>query len=983
MLFMFCSQENTSRRKLISSVGSTAIPNCLANDAGIISGTSSNKKEPTLKCLASKKKRKALKTSKVTGKNKKLVFPVHGILKNRTDVFQVKKSGSSVSQDAGKISMCKTQCVNKRVTFSVHDDVLVARRNTNSSVQLGLDKFCSTSSDVAGASKVNDHTAESGGAQTIHQLVEVEEENDNCQENETDVQLDSGIQFAIKCHDTVGPIFLTHHVSGQENLCNKSVALSPVPLHDENLKSLEGYSGGKSQDALYSGSTLPVIPDDRIHKLTNPMFGQSTDASSSSGSFSGYFTDFRNAYPQPSTSCKSILNEKNEHYRLQFPSQVTQQYYYDHSLQCPWFPHLSPKELMRTICPLQDWKSRAGISGETDINEDLVGLPLNSQGELIRMNSNVSGRFDHLRDTSTIMGSSICSSMHNDVPTNFMLDQAYFRSWNGVTSQADHFRMCRREMESLSMSSRFNPMEQSYGVRRTNVSGTGLDPSFCALESEMDLAKMLSNSSRQDQLVKNNSGNPNHISLQFSQSTMRLMGKEFKIGGSELQELEDREIWRDKEAIKLQHASTATECPCIRCHDLPEFSAHPMSTKLKNTVIHLSEAEVNPASESRIFSQFMQGQDNMTHQDGYGIGKGNMMPEICSQFSLAASPLTGSGRTVFQDPFVCGYRSPTASQTLVPASLFHDNNQHLNRSCIELTNIQNPPNPSNLAFNLPFLDKEFGGHVQQPWSQNSFKITTPRQLDSRKKGTLSDYNQAYSFPVSSCHDWSISDIDHQIEPSVYPTSEPFYVLPDAVLQNSLASPSLLPSPLLQVHSGISPDSVSQNGYREKMIENCVNSRVGIRIPNPVRRSKKRMASPSDEAVKLSKMPKLRIQENSMNTLTALKTIPVFEPNVRCIREVPESDSGKHKANTVECRNNAAHKAENIFDFGMAFNKLQGAPRSGPVRLTPGAKYVLKSSQNKEQTNSKASHSGNPFAEMATEDGDRVSASGKSAKIHRF
>lgn len=981
MLFMFWSQENISQHKLISSVGSAAISNCMENDTAIISGISSDKKEPTLKCLASKKKKKALKASKVSGKNKKLVFPLHGILKNRTKVFQVKKPGSSISQDAGKISTCKTQRANKHVTFSVHDDVLVARRNANSTVELGLGKFCSLSSDVTGASMVNNHTAETGGGQTIHQLVEVEEENDNCQENETNVQLDSGMQFSISCHDTDAPNFLTYHVSGQGNLCNKSVALSPFSLRDENLKSLEGYSRGKSHDALYRGSTLPVIPDDRIAKLTNPVIGQSTGASSSSGSFSGYFTDFRNAYPQPSTSCKSIVNEnENEPYRLHFPSQVTRQYYYDHSLQCPWFPHLSPKELMRTICPFQDWKSRVGISGETGINEDLVGLPLNSQGELIRMNSNVTGRFDHLRDTTTIMGPSICSPMPNDVQTNFMFDQAYFRSWNGVTSQADHFRMCRREdfgreMENLSMSSRFNPMEQSYGVRRTNVTGMGLDPSFCALESEV-----LSNSSRQDQLVKNHSGNPSHISLQFSQSTMRLMGKEFKIGGNELQELEEREIWRDKEALKVQHASATTECPCIRCHDLPEFSVHPMSTKLKNAAIHLSEAEVNPASESRIFSQIMQSQDNMAHQDGYGIGKGSTIPEICSQFSLAPSPLTGSGRTVFQDPFVCGYRSPTASQTLVPASLFHDSNQYLNRSCIELTNIENPPNLSNLAFNLPSLDKECGGHVQQPWSQNSFKVTTPRWLDSRKKGTLSDYNQAYPFPVSSCHDWSISGIDQQIEPSVYPTSEPFCMFPDAVLQNSLVSSSLLPRQLLQVHSGISPDSVSQNGYREKMkFENCVNSRLGIRIPNPVRRSKKRMASPSDEAVKLSKMAKLRIQENSMNTITAVQTIPVFEPNVRYIREVPESASGKHEANAVECSKNAAHKAENIVGFGMPFNnKLQGVPRSGPVRLTPGAKYVLKSSQNKEQTNFKASHSGNPSAEMATEDRDNV-----SAKIHRF
>lgn len=984
-------KENASRLKSISSVGSVAIPNCLANDAGIMSGSSSHKKEPTLKCLASKKKRKALKTSKVTGKNKKLMFPMHGILKNRTEVFQVKKCGSSISQDASKISTCKTQCINKHVTFSVPDDGLVAKRSTNSTVELELEQFCSLSSDCTGASKVNEHTAECRGGQTIHQMVEVELENDNCPENETNVQLDSGMQFSNRCHDTDAPNFLTHHASGQEDLCNKSVDLSPVALHDENLKSLEEYSRGKSQDALYSGSTLPVTHDDRIPKLTNPVFGESTDASSSNGSFSGCFTDFLSAYPQPSTSCKSI----NENCTLHFPSQVTQQYYYDHAFQYPRFPHLSPKELMRTICPLQDWKSRVAISGETGTNGDLVGLPLNSQGELIRMNSNVSGRLDHLRDTSTILDPSICSAMHNDVPTNFMFDQAYFRSWNGVTSQADHFRMCRREdfgseMENLSMSSRFNPLEQRYGVRRTNVTGKGLDHSFHALESEMDLAKMLSNSSRQDQLVKKHPGNPNHISLQFSQSTMRLMGKEFKIGGNELQKLEDREIWRDREAIKAQHANTATGGPCISCHDLPEFSVHPISTKLKNAVIHLSEAEINPASasvphtivpESRISCQFLQSQDNMTYHDGYGIGKGNMMPETCSQFSLAASPLTGSGRTVCQDPFVCGYRSPAASQTLVPASLFHESNQYLSRSRIELTNIQNPPNPSNLAFNLPFLDKECCGHVQQPWSQNSFKVTNPWHLDSRRKGTLNDYNQTYPFPVGSCHDWSISGIDHQIEPSTYPTSEPFYKFPDATFQNSLASSSLLPRPLLQVHSGISPDYVSQNGYREKMkIENCVKSMVGIRIPNPVR-SMKRMASPVDDAVKPSKVPKLRMQENSMNTLAALKASPVFEPNVRCIREVPESALGKHKANTVECGKNAAHKLENKVGCVMAFNKLQGAPRSGPIRLTPGAKYILKSSQNKEQTNSKPSPSGNPFAEMATE--DRVSACGKSAKIHRF
>lgn len=982
---MLLFQEKSSRLKLISSVSLAASPKCSAHDTRTVIESSSHKKDPRPKCLASIKKSKTRRASKLVGKNKKTVLPVRGILKSQTKVLPSEKSTSCISQDVGKVNQCNRQHGNKHVTFSVNNHVLGSKRNTNSTLDSEFQSFYNLISDVPGAPEGNIHTIEKGESLTIHQMEEAEEEN------EINVQPVTGMLSSTRCNADDGPNIVMHHVSGEENLFSKSPALRPVTMHRENLQSFEGCNRGKRHDSLYTCSVAPVTLEDGMPKLTSPLFGHSSDASSSYGPFlaSGYFTDFLKSYPQSPNSSASIFNS-SANCRRQFPSQISRENNNDRPLQYQWFPHLSPKELMRTICSLPDWNSKMAISGETSTSDDPIGLPLNSQGELIRLSSSVNGGFEQLRDTSTFLSPSISSAMHNNV--NMMVDQAYSRTWNGVP--ADQLRMCSigdlgRKMENLPLPSRLDTMEQYYGTRRTNILKTGFDPSPRALGSDMDLREMLYNRSRQDQLVQKHPGHPNHISLRFSQSTMRLMGQEFKIGGNELQELESREVWMDKQTTKEQHANTAGMASCYRSLDhLPDFTVHPISTKLSDTVFHLSEPEVNPAAgrvsqmivpESRMFPQFLQSQDNIVCHDGYGIGKSNMMPVSYPHFSLAGTPLSGSGKTICREPFLCGYKSPSAFQTRVPASLFQDTTQKMKRSYIELEN--KPPHHSNLAFKYPFLHKEYGRHIQQPWTQNSYQVMRPWLLDSREKGAVIDYSQTYSSRASSYDEWCISGVDQQIKHSVYPNCEPFYTFPRATLQNSLASPSSVHFPPLPVPPSILLNSGSENRYEGKF-ENCIKSRIAVGIPNHGRTSEKRLASASDDAVRLTKIPKLGNHEDLRFVVPALKTCTNFEKDSQCSREILDSASAQDKAKTMECGENAAQKNDSKVWCGMALDKTPGAPRSGPVKLTPGARYVLKPYQKKEKINSKPSHSSIPFAETTTQ-ADGVLASEESAKVYRF
>ncbi|KAL3508990.1 hypothetical protein ACH5RR_028391 [Cinchona calisaya] len=1009
-------KEKTSKLKLQTSVGLIENSNGSTYSKDLFDAISSHLKKPRLKRLnAEKTKCKTPSASKLLPNDQQAAFPVRGILKNHVKAFQAENSTDSILDVISKLSNCKIQHVDKHVTFSSNDDVLEPRSKICPAVDLELQSFSNSSSDVSGASLVKAHRTGRGKNLCIQELKETEEEISNYTADEVEVQHITQNQLSSRCCVADAPnFFLRQHAFNRTNLFNKSVSFGQGPLHSESPQCSEGRNNGISRGALYACSSVsPSMSQERnIPKLTIPTFCYSSDASSSSRTFldlsgdvghvldSGCSLDYLKAYPQPPASYLPILHE-NVNSRPFFPSQTITENHSEHALLYQWFPHLSPKELMRTICSLPDQNSKVAICGETSMNEDFIGLPLNSQGEFISLSSSGKEGFNHLRSMNTIRGPSLSSPMHNNVLSNSIVNQIGIRSWNGIPPYLNQLKPCRikesgKEIENFALPSRLDMIEP-YGSGRRNTAMKGSDPYFYTLESDMDQIRVpLMGSGHDDQVQKHpgdetilQPGNPDNISLRVTQSTMRLMGQEFTIGGRDFQGLENREVWTNKQIITDGCGNSATEASSIKCQYSPEFVVHPILGKLEENVTYLSKAKVKQTSgvqevmvpESKISSHFFDSHNNVMQQHGEGVSKGTL-PEKYPHFSLVSSALLDSHKSRLQEPVSWAYRSPIeSSQISLPASSLLDYSQHPNRSGTQLENKQTPVHAAHLSFKYPFLHSECERYMHPSWSENSLKFMPPWLSETRQKGTLTDHYQSYSGPGGAYHSCFMSGNNYQTDSSVFPRSEPFCSFPHFGPEDSFASPSLAFRPSVPGHHGFSPNSSMQNRHGEIKFDNQIKTGLSVRIPTHGKRSKKRLLSASDDSMKSPKLPKIRMAENSSRAVTEVETVNNSEGDVQCSRQVFEPASVEVNADTVEYGQGGVTKDEPGYSSSMDSFKHEGAARSGPVKLTAGAKYILKPCQKSDHINPRPT---NPTIPLAASTADRrVLGSKKPSKIYRF
>ncbi|KAG8386749.1 hypothetical protein BUALT_Bualt03G0181400 [Buddleja alternifolia] len=291
-----------------------------------------------------------------------------------------------------------------------------------------------------------------------------------------------------------------------------------------------------------------------------------------------------------------------------------------------------------------------------NINEDLVGLPLNSQGELITFSSRDKG------DVNEIIKSSITTS-----PSI---------SWD--------YRTASKEKLNLF------PMGD-YLKDKPVV----FDP------SRLDITESRCNGKRGIDYVENclckegNRVQKSHRNEKI-QPTLRLMGKEFTVGGREFQEFEDGHIWKDKHVIDEHHFNN-TSISDEMMHD-PNI---PFLGKMSNTLF--SPSEVHRSERSMHTFPFFDCETSLVYQNCFVPRKTNPFEKLHPD--LISSGIFSNGESLFPEPFESGYK-------------LKDPCPDLRSMDIQLKNKQNLIYAPRSAIRFPFMhpDLELEGHVRSSWS---------------------------------------------------------------------------------------------------------------------------------------------------------------------------------------------------------------------------------------------------------------------------
>ncbi|TQD71591.1 hypothetical protein C1H46_042861 [Malus baccata] len=975
---------------------------------------------PNVKCLTAKK-RKVVQTSKSFPKHKKPVFAVHSILKNH-DVCGQNSTYCSMQSD-GQSNPCGIQHSERHVKFSGTDHKLSPRNNGVSSFENNSDSFAS-SSEKDQSSDSNKEAAP----------MEVQR-----RKNDVSIDTDIGTESCsvigrkelpiIPDHADI-PSFLRPHMTHQEKvnqMPDKSVPSSSFAAEDNNLRMFDqGYlppthrpadsrfprpifsleeSRVSTQGATVSRDFEPS--GKMIDHVVHPMHGVSAMSSKEN----------TGAFPVSSSS-SFIFNEKAKG-RFPFLSQSEIDKFSDcglHSqLLCP------PMDLMGGSYPFPEWKQRTVTYRERCADEDFVGLPLNSHGELIQLrklnatpwssNGLPTQNFTHLTSISSlptqnfthVTNTGDCSTACNkhflerELPSdrlNFFPMQncvkqnprSHIRDLFGATYLQSTQRADIHQFDFESGSSHsFRPIVSDRNLMNVSISECG----------QFDQVK---NQKIGGMISKENSG---HTPLGVNQPTMRLMGKDVAIGKSsrEIQGFEDGTLWTDKEII-AEHCPSSTALDTLSLNRNFQHNWFPCtaSGKLKEPAaqsfeIHREHAPqqnlMMKASESRFPHAYRNWQSHSMFENGSLTANRSPSSNLIRFAQMPTSPAMFNGAPKFREQFLSGAESLQSLQfgsQLPILSAPPSTCGHGVLRPAELNYKQNPPHFAKSSFGFPFLNPECrDNNVESSWFQSSSMGMPPWLLHATLQ--VNPPNAAsQSFPnVDSRHHQHIMPRanffnEHHSSGISYPCN--FMTSHSQVRENAPTQATAVMPPLARAVQGVNLQPTSgtdMDRNRIKIKERLKTKSFSIKDPYPFKKTK-RLAVKAVDSTKAANMWRLETQEKLSAAAGSSRgnILDEMQSNMRAL----DLDSSWKKASDLGCSQHDVQK-DGFKTFGVESSKMDGVVRStGPIKLCAGAKHIIKPTPNVDQDNSRSIHSTIPF--VAVTNGFREpQPQKKTTKIYRF
>ncbi|KAF7815758.1 uncharacterized protein G2W53_029727 [Senna tora] len=886
--------------------------------------TTAHKKKSSLRSLCVEKKQK-VKNSDSAGKQQKAVTPACGIVRNHLKHVSGRTSSNSNIQDGTGTEESyhdvQVMTSDRHVKFSGEDDILDQKsRNSSDKIKFNLS---------------SDSLATSLGKKSSGS-----EEADNLEVNKSD----GNIAISIHKKKEVSPI-----IEDEQFSCTpKQVAVQHLPracTNQEKSKHLVEKSESLTKEAPCDSNNLHLFERGNMttvnyspyggtpRTLSTPQPGQISSINTQmcdSGAFSSTvkFVDHwkdpsyqiaavnsnasTRTFLEPSSSYSASHNEAH-HKRPQLASQFYGGYDNNgQSLGDRPFSHMFSAGMVDNSFAHPGWGKGSVRNNCTD--ESVFSLPLNSHGELINFNSSGKVAVNQLQTSGT---SRVTSS---GLPLNNIVCQSSDDCLSINERSFVQKTLGKDREDSLPHYPARLGVTELQSSERSEIHWSNSDSSSTSnlyarpLDSELNLTRnsfIEQNQHNQVQKMKENQ------MVYLKESSDRISPSysqpTMRLMGK------DVPISRsNKEMEQFVEDAWADEDSRRRhCSKQNLVSGSPSQTSTEN-VLQSVKIQSNQASRS-----------NYVSQNG-NLGVSRNASSYFFPNTQASSSCAVSNRAPNDLPkqFISGSKPLGLGQQFQGAT--------------------NPCNFTQPAYGFSFFNPSVEEHPQTSWFQRSYRSMPPWLLSTTHENLSRTPSQQFSgmnsrsFPHNKWGgNFTAPSVNHPAE-VVYPNP----LTSHCEMKTPLCPASIVRPP----HVPVTQRSIITFADRVKL------DAEDNRCRNPRKRP---AANLEDSTTTPIKLLNIEVQDSPMQW------------NTRAVELDPRGDSARSKY----FRPNEAQSIHHRGYPGIECFKPDGMISSGPIRLSPGAKHILKPLQNTEQDNSRPIHSSIPIA--ATSD----HGAGQSRIVH--
>lgn len=710
------------------------------------------------KSLSKQKMQKGVETSNLLSRSQKPVFPVRSILKNHATCEQ--NTTTHNMQCDTQANPGPIQQPERHVTFSGKDDIIGPRKK---------DLFppeCSIGNKLS-----NSFAAASEKIQCTDSKLapmEVNESDDDVSigmDYRTPINIASGRKDLDISEHVNMPNSLRPHISNPgkvKHLPKKTVFQNQGTIHKKNFHPFNQGCPIASHKPAFTG--IPGLLPELEGPFVNTQAGSDVSRTfNSRGKLVGHVPDpiQRVSEATPTANAKLLpessscfTSSENADWRLQLQSPPVVEKLSDHALRYHPLRRLSPMDFMGTMSPFPEVKQNAVAWREKCMDENFFGLPLNSQGELIQSSSRGKGAVNQLRETNTVTWSSssfpACNlTQPRTTGDYFSVNNKHFVVRELPSNHLNLFPVQNyvKEKPNLHIPARLGVTYlESTGREDINQLGfvRGSNRTFQPLDSDMNQMNMSSNGSTQYESVQNQKPtgvtHPKEISTKMSpntrQPTMRLMGKDVAVGRSstEMQGYEDGNVWTDKEIIteRCQSAGTILDSSLFNRNFPQDWTPQMVSGKSKEAPPPELDFGLAPQSDFVMTAPgstsypgpYLNWQSDNAAPYPSGSAAANRCPRsylLPPNADLPTShPMFNRAPDHFQELFMSGAESLRLGSHLPP---YNPSHEHVRwRPSDQPHYKQNHLHFTKLGLDFPFLDPDSRDVDTQPsWFQNSSK----------------------------------------------------------------------------------------------------------------------------------------------------------------------------------------------------------------------------------------------------------------------
>lgn len=942
-----------------------------------------------------KKKKDAVNhkdNSKLTSRNRRELeksLPVHGILKNRTSRTS-KKENSSPEVHGGNLMnhCCESE---KHVSFSIKDVMLRRHKSCHKScsqMELShLQSLCRIVSDVLADSSAIDCPSKVDEFRSINDGAQVFTPNDKYVASSFVEQVDGSqqeqAQLSCSHGHATSPILedgnCSNRTDTQKSFLAENLDLNAMQNDDDIIcvnpfmPSLKYSDDPKAMSFVHNKVISTDAGKESFLRASNTgvVIGPCRKPVSGSDTVSSLTMTSTTRSKHP-VSCLSLGPKMNFYGHLQEFQPM------DH--------HLSPKDLISSICSSVGSKksgesslaSDPGLTSKDKFTfDDFIGLPLNSQGELIKLHSGA--KFD-LNGLYMKQNTELGHGQHlNDLYKN----------------STDHMKMkgkfCSTEMYPADQPNWFPDqycpaskpvgISELQGFERWKIQNQEFlkdrDQFVHRTESPMVVSchgcrESVQIHSCNDRRKFHTGGVLNREFQPVAQPTMRLMGQNVTVGKSnfECQAFDDARSWTSKDVTTENYFPAMVSTKRLPeqwiQHELiaPPPSRNPPFQPLEAQLSMYHKPPLLPRSNFGCQPQWMT-RDGIAWINGYRTpDNGHLRPQLPNQVLLNETSKSVFRTVSETDPIKMRQHLPLVAshpQSACHPTLFNSTHcKHTQSVSYSSASTSNPPiryrelNPSPSSLTQWLLNTSQQQRIQQSFCRPySRPVGTNHHHGELGTGHIhhpSPYTApTVPFPVCNSN-------TPQIRSSIANTDYPHPSFPPGITANRLAS---------------AVDNTS--GDKNK---NISGTRSELKVLDHADQPRKRPAGKEADFMKPLKRPFSRMHDGS-NAST-------------CHRRKEQLHGYTwHNIVTPEYHMNSNTKADVSIPavtkekegLGTASGSCS-VSRPGPIKLSAGAKHILKPSLDMNQDCPRTIHSTLPFSAGTSSDMVTVSRK-KAAKVYRF